>query len=108
MKEFKGTQGEWNSLPPNTKQGWIDIYSDKGVISRTFYGSLEPTVDKSEALANAELIAAAPDLLEALQNIIEGLENIQEGDLHNNTVQCYLQYNIKESKQAIEKALSNA
>jgi hypothetical protein len=65
--EFKGTKGEWVSLTPNTTKGWVDITSDKGVISRTFYGTLEPTVDKSESLYNAKLIAVAPELLKALQ-----------------------------------------
>lgn len=62
MNQFKGTQGPWKVVinDDNTP----DIISDSGVeiaYTPTYNG------DKTEQLANARLIAAAPELLEALQ-----------------------------------------
>lgn len=62
MNQFKGTQGTWKVIinDDNTP----DIISDSGVeiaYTPTYNG------DKTEQLANARLIATAPELLKVLQ-----------------------------------------
>ena len=77
-KEFKGTKREWSIRNVYIEKSWVNITSDKGIIARTFYGNLEPIITKEEAIANAQLISAAPDLLEALMNIENDNGNIPE------------------------------
>ncbi|UCS82870.1 ead/Ea22-like family protein [Yersinia phage vB_YenS_P400] len=76
MKQFKGTPGAWDLV--------IDDDSEDGVITSDFRdGMIEIAVVigahpesgfdsefQMEQLANAKLIAAAPELLEALQTIV--------------------------------------
>ena len=63
MKEFKGTKGEWSV---SQELGFeLDVIHENGDICWLAL-SEEPLQEK---LANAKLIAAAPELLEALLEI---------------------------------------
>jgi hypothetical protein len=97
MKEFKGTKGEWSVF--NTSQIktgnfslGIDCKSERGIKSVIIFE--ERDRKPLEELANAKLIAAAPDLLEALQELVE----IMDADGDNGTTH--------KAKTAIEKALN--
>ena len=68
MKEFEGTKGKWsrlNSMVMIEGEVLADVYCGKG-------GSVSEltTEDQKEMVANAQLIATAPELLEALQKAI--------------------------------------
>ena len=65
MKEFKGTKGEWKI----TDDVYITPLSENFAIARAFTGSESISTSKIERLANAKLIAAAPELLKALLEI---------------------------------------
>ena len=67
----KHTPGEWRVR--HNSVGGPFISSDNGTIAdvRTFGGIHVGGPQHPETMANARLIAAAPDLLEALQNIAE-------------------------------------
>jgi len=107
MKEFKGTKGKWNVRHSDSKTAFNIVGSVLGgnyKIARCSYlvdWSLSTEwneKEKSEAEANAKLIAAAPELLEALKNMLF----IFDRDLSEDTIgRDY----CDKAKQAIEKAL---
>ena len=60
----KFTQGDWHAVS--------NVIRDyKGLIIATVYNHLQINMPLKEKLANAKLIAAAPDLLEALENLLD-------------------------------------
>ena len=63
-------------------------------------------IDKREALANAKLIAAAPDLLNALQTMMIGLNECEiPNDGHSTLNTGYTKDILIEAKNAIKKAI---
>ena len=62
MKEFKGTKGKWE------KAGSAVVVNGVQIADVYCYGDLE--YNRHEAVANAQLIAAAPELLKALQGLL--------------------------------------
>lgn len=97
MKEFKGTSGPWEK----GKNGFGDsmmVYCDdelgSAVADCSVKHSMKLTI--AERLANAKLIAAAPELLEALQNCLMLMKHFQQ--------EYYIEYEVAEA--AINKALS--
>ena len=74
MQDFKGSKGPWTVAKRNTiirfKEDFRSIMSrnERGGLDLVAYG--RPMVDETEVeLANAYLMAAAPDLLEALLRV---------------------------------------
>ena len=99
MKEFKGTKGEWTV---KRKRGYdIDITNRDGDIC---WLGLSEFIDETK-LANAKLIAAAPDLLDALVFLKQEYEQLVDcGDCGNwNPRQ---DNSIVLAEQAINKALN--
>lgn len=70
MKEFKGTQGEWQTGIYDTPNLYDqpDLSETQVVCRGEDICVLWPTSNNEEEF-NAKLIAAAPELLEALQSI---------------------------------------
>jgi hypothetical protein len=76
--EFKGTQGEWGCSEIMNFSGTLVSYINTSVKE---IAQLRGCVsgEEEEALANAKLIAAAPDLLKALQDLLD----VDEVDVHS-------------------------
>jgi hypothetical protein len=106
MKQFKGTQGEWKLSEEITHgRQMVDLGEWNGCVDVWHhYGN---SITKQEAIANAELIAAAPELLNVLQVFVdfpkEDLEGwIDEGTPVTMTVQSE---DLYKALNAINKAL---
>ncbi|HHB9079497.1 TPA: hypothetical protein ACN7S2_005293 [Klebsiella pneumoniae] len=74
MNEFKGTPGSWEV---EDNGYFYDINAVRGTVGNVC--SSASWFDNDEhrgpvAMANAQLIAAAPELLEALQNMVEAYQ----------------------------------
>lgn len=99
MKEFKGTKSEWkNQEPYNTF-----VYSSNGkLICQIKYDPFS-----EESLANAQLIAAAPELETRLQQSTDMLNALLVlfGDYMAVTTKFAVSQQIKENDNAINKAL---
>lgn len=68
MKEFKGTPGPWSlNVEVCDQTVALDIVGNGVCVSSAIPWSSDTECDIDKAIANANLIAAAPELLEALQ-----------------------------------------
>lgn len=99
--EFKGTKGSWELRGSRIfiKDTFLSI-AEVHVQSNYELVTFKPKQDL-EAIANAKLIASAPDLLKALSDIIESIDNDFGAFKGVDKESLY----IKHAKQAIEKAL---
>lgn len=72
--EFKGTPGPWVASKTGRGIGPISGLDDQsfGMIIEVAYVEFDPEIEIQ--VANANLIAAAPELLEALQNMVEAYQ----------------------------------
>lgn len=79
MSEFKGTQGEWSfshSSASDDNVACIEINSSESLHEIAYLQSTPSSIGKYEqtsldkTIANAHLIAAAPELLKALQSVV--------------------------------------
>lgn len=66
MKEFKGNKSPWAMAEDWDNCDRIVIYSDEGIQPHICY-TPDFAIEDPVHIANAQLIAAAPDLLESLQ-----------------------------------------
>ena len=89
--EFKGTKGEWVCVPGNVNQLTVVKIGKDHEFELEINGKNK--IDKE--IANAKLIASAPELLEALQSLMEVY----------NTKGQLLSFNVDIARKAIEKAL---
>ena len=95
--EFKGTKGNWEVMP----KAKFNIQSLNGSCVASCGVRSSNTEDLTEELlANAKLIAAAPDLLEALQDAIKLLRQTTEYEVLDN-----FKTEVERLNKAIEKAL---
>lgn len=80
MKEFKGSKGDWNweenSASRIDGSTCIEVIGDFTQIAylQSFSGWVDDH-DRDATIANANLIAAAPDLLEPLQEVVKVLDS---------------------------------
>ena len=79
--EFKGTKGEWdweeNSASQVDGSTCIEVHIGGGpqiAYLQSFVG-WGADYERNATIANANLIAAAPDLLEAMQNMVEAYQH---------------------------------
>ena len=80
MSAFKGTPGPWEAGEQCEISGWVDIripgYSRNPVACATPANSGDAEARRdTETLANARLIAAAPELLEALKQAVTSMQD---------------------------------
>ena len=71
MNNTQHTPGPWSASPYN------NITSRNGTVAKT---EQMPGNDENERIANAHLIAAAPDLLSALQEMISVFQDHEQYD----------------------------
>lgn len=75
MSEFKGTPGPWHIQDDHGKR-WIETAGNDDTIAEIHRRRSKGGVYScEEALANAKLIAAAPDLLAAAIEVLNGLND---------------------------------
>lgn len=108
MKEFKGTKGEWTINHWEHGEGGVtycgdlngvkrfkgdaicgeqyhivsDLHPNDHNVEHSFEGAhiAEIAARSEESLANARLIAAAPELLGALQNVVKRYKHLVDGE----------------------------
>jgi hypothetical protein len=102
MKKFKGTQGEWGCSEIMNFSGTLVSYINTNKKEIAQLRGCE-TGQEDEAMANAKLIAAAPELLKALQMVTKAFDNkLIDSTLGNDFNVGGLLYTIE---AAINKAL---
>ena len=95
--EKKFTQGDWHADSN-------EIRDYKGLIIATVYTHLEINMPLKEKLANAKLIAAAPDLLDALIGLSSEYKSLADsGDC--GAWKAEYQTEFIKAEKAIKKAL---
>lgn len=102
MKKFKGTPGPWSlKLEACDQTVALDIIGCGVCVSSAILWSSDTECDLDKAIANAHLIAAAPELLEALRQLRDYAEDVCgvfSGD-------CHSDHPLMLASSAITKAL---
>lgn len=102
MKEFKGTPGPWTLQVEACDQTVaLDIMGNGVCVSSAIPWSSDTECDVDKALANANLIAAAPELLKELQRLRTYVIDVCGVDDED----CHVEHPVRSSKAAIAKAL---
>lgn len=107
MSNTKFTEGPWKVISGvhedsgemyDAGETWVNVNGPDGVIADCLHGGCL-SADEDEALANAKLIAAAPELLEALKELHHYCD-------HNKFLKGFIKadYLIQKAGLAIKKA----
>lgn len=109
MSENKHSAGAWSFYTEPQPNG-CPIVGARGVMIAMLAHSVNYADQKETALANARLIAAAPDLLEALKPFIDFpadvLDSFDEDDQQSFTM-TVRGFNMIAAIQAVRKALGS-
>ena len=92
--ETKHTPGNWHTTG-------LEVRDYKGMIVAQVYDHNQNNVNREECLANAKLIASAPELLESLKTI---LSNFKSCISHGNGELDSDKEEIEKAERAIKKA----
>ena len=114
MSEAKHTPGPWHiHLVPVEHEIWVHAEFERkqsvfhGAVATAFSytGVTSPAkgIEWSTAIANAHVIAAAPDLLEALEDLV-GLAEAAMREANNDCGQYDVDDELSEARAAIAKA----
>jgi len=103
MTNTKHTPGPWRATP-RTPAPWVDVDRNDG---RTLAVVQAGVKEDLPALANARLIAAAPDLLEALYSILN-LEGVAKWGAKDYMPGLDVYYHFQKIRAAIRKATGEA
>lgn len=81
MGEFKGTQGIWEFKEQGEANSWVILSEENKnwILAITQNGEIL----NEKQIANAKLIAAAPELLEALENLLTDYKKYVSYSLKN-------------------------
>jgi hypothetical protein len=99
---YKHTKGPWNNADGLWINNATEVKNDETIGSGLQIckvngpHELAYAIDKDEAYANAQLIAAAPELLEALHNLVEWVATMAPGEPPG--------YSFSRAKEVIKKA----
>ncbi len=97
MKEFKGTKGEWFACCLEDKPHFLFANETETTICAFCQKQdLGKDLTLEEVVANAKLIAAAPELLEALQELLKWTSHFPPA----------MNIEIEKANNAINKALN--
>lgn len=108
MKTFKGTKGNWDRFDSSVVVNGVqiaDVYC-----SRDCSVSEMNTEDSNEMIANAQLIASAPELLEALKGLLAIIYETEgpHGYHLNGDLSFWEEFEeVGFAEMAIKKALGN-
>lgn len=106
MKEFKGTKGEWR-IEEGTEPIEV-VLIEKGWQIGTVVVAYMGQEDEA-GMANAHLIAAAPDLLAACQKSLDTLTQVKKlyKGIFTDAAYSAISHRINDLTAAISKALPN-
>ena len=95
--ETNFTKGEWAGITVTTPNGFFERVTIKDGESICNY----ITRNSKRAIANAKLIAAAPDMFNALEELLAQVKQFTAGNIGE---QDYFRDEISNAKKAIKKA----
>lgn len=97
MSEFKGTPGPWCTEVPGPN-GCPTVGTEMGLMTAMVAHSINEPGQKERAVADAKLIAAAPEMLAALSLVMKRGDIVQRSDQYMHEV-------LDAARAAIAKAL---
>jgi hypothetical protein len=107
------TRGPWAVLPEEAEKLYIRVRGTR--LGERFKIANAPfpianEIEKQEALANARLIAAAPELYEALESLLKGCGIIAESKGINIEAEClaFVDSPFAKARRALAKARGEA
>jgi len=116
MSKAQHTQGPWKILPEECTKPYIRIrgtvfggrYKVANVLSPSYEGINDR--EHEETVANARLIAAAPELLEALEELMPAITAQSDGIEHMATLEGRVKWydKIAEKREKCRAAIAKA
>jgi len=97
--ETKFTKGEWKILQGKSQR---DVFESGRLLATAYNNTVsKQNIFLEEAIANAKLIAAAPDMFNALEELLAQVKQFTAGNIGE---QDYFRDEISNAKKAIKKA----
>ena len=97
--ETSFTKGEWKILPGKLQR---DVFESGRLLATAYNNTVsKQNICSEEAIANAKLIAAAPDMFTALEELLAQVKQFTDGNIGE---QDYFRDEISNAEKAIKKA----